>query len=216
MSDSQTLKHHYNRIAGTSHERIAALSDGVFAIAMTLIVLEVKVPGHADIETEAQLWAALGDLWPRLVTYLMSFLTLGIFWVGQQTQLNQFQHSDRKLTWYQLWFLSVVAVMPFSTEFLAEFITFRLALGVYWLTIFLLGLTLYLSWRYAVAAKLVKDTVTAEIDKAVRRRIVRAQTLYAIAAATAAIHTHVSIALIVAIQLNYAIARGRWLQKLVG
>ena len=216
MSLDASLKHHYNRIAGTSHERIAALSDGVFAIAMTLIVLEVKVPSHADIETEAQLWQAMLELWPRLVTYLMSFLTLGIFWVGQQTQLNQYSHSDRKLSWFQLWFLSVVAVMPFSTEFLAEFITFRLALALYWATIFMLGLTLYLSWNYAVKAKLVKDSVTPEIDKAVRHRIVRAQTLYAIAAATAAVHTHVAIALIVAIQLNYAIAKGRWLQKLLG
>src|SRR5689334_7963289 len=209
-------KHHYNRIAGTSHERIAALSDGVFAIAMTLIVLEVKVPGHADIYTEAQLWAAMVDLWPRLVTYVMSFLTLGIFWVGQQTQLNQYAHADRKLTWYQLWFLAVVAVMPFSTEFLAEFITVRLALLVYSIDIAALGFTLYLSWNYATHAKLVKDTVTPEIDKAVRTRIIRAQTLYFIAALTSALHTHVSIALIVAIQLNYVVARGRWLQRLTG
>ncbi|HEX7927852.1 MAG TPA: hypothetical protein VF678_09680, partial [bacterium] len=136
--------------------------------------------------------------------------------VGQQTQLNQYAHADRKLTWYQLWFLAVVAVMPFSTEFLAEFISFRLALLVYWINIAALGFTLYLSWNYAAHAKLVKDTVTPEIDKAVRTRILRAQTLYFIAALTAALHTHVSIALIVAIQLNYAIARGRWLQRLTG
>ena len=73
----------YNRIAGQNLERLAALSDGVFAVAMTLLVLDLRAPAHEAIHSEHDLLAALLALAPRLVTYLMSFLTLGIFWLGQ-------------------------------------------------------------------------------------------------------------------------------------
>jgi uncharacterized membrane protein len=78
----------YNAIAGQSVERMAALSDGLFAVAMTLLVLDLKVPAGQAIGTDGALLLALRDLVPRLLIYLMSFLTLGIFWVGQQTQLS--------------------------------------------------------------------------------------------------------------------------------
>jgi uncharacterized membrane protein len=74
------------------------------------------------------LLAALGELAPRLMIYLMSFLTLGIFWVGQQTQLSHFARSDRHLTWIHLAFLFTISLMPFSTALMAEFITLRTAL----------------------------------------------------------------------------------------
>lgn len=66
-------------------------------------------------------------------------MTLGIFWVGQQTQLNHFKHSDRDLAWIHIGFLARVAIMPFSTMLLAEFITDRVALIIYWANIPLLG-----------------------------------------------------------------------------
>ncbi len=106
----------YNAMAGRSLERIAALSDGLFAIAMTLIVLEIRIPHIPEIHTEFQLLSALGALGPRFITYLMSFLTLGIFWVGQQAQLESMRQADRDYSWIQLAFLAVVAVMPFSTS----------------------------------------------------------------------------------------------------
>jgi uncharacterized membrane protein len=192
----------YNKFAGGSLERIAALSDGVFAVAMTLIVLEIHVPSHAvGVHSEHDLLRALTEV----VTYLMSFLTLGIFWVGQQTQLNQFDRADRNLAWIHMAFLAVIAVLPFSTSLLAGFITFRLALVLYWLNILGLGLLLILSWRYAVRAGLVKADAPADIDRAVMERIVIAQILYAIGAALCLIGTYWSIAFIVLMQMNYAI-----------
>jgi len=196
----------YNRFAGGSLERIAALSDGVFAVAMTLIVLEIHVPGHAEIHSEHALAHALTELLPEFVTYLMSFLTLGIFWVGQQTQLNQFERSDRNLAWIHIVFLAVISVLPFSTSLLAGFITYRVALIVYWLNILALGLLLILSWRCARRAGLVKKDAPATIDRAVMERIVLAQILYAIGAALCLIDTYWSIGFIVLMQMNYAIA----------
>ncbi len=196
----------YNLFAGESLERLAALSDGVFAIAMTLLVLDLRVPASEAIHSEHNLWRALVDLSPRFITYFMSFLTLGIFWVAQQTQLNHFARGNRTLAWIHLGFLLAVTLMPFSTGLLSEFITFRIALIVYWLNILLLGVMLFASWRYAWRTRLVKDDTTAEMSTATERRIVTYQAMYAIGAALCVVNTYVSIAVIVLAQLNSVFA----------
>lgn len=203
------MRTYYNRIAGQSLERLAALSDGIFAVAMTLLVLDLHVPVSTisnHITNEQGLWKALINLGPNLLPYLMSFLTLGIFWVGQQTQLNYFKQSNRHLTWIHLAFLLAVTLMPFSTALLAAFITFRVALVVCWVNIVLLGTMLFVSWRYAQHAQLMKDELTTEIFAANERRIVIAQSLYAFGALLCIINTYVSIGFIVLVQLNYVIA----------
>jgi TMEM175 potassium channel family protein len=195
----------YSDIAARGLERIGALSDGVFAIAMTLIVLEIHVPDPGPIHSEQELLSALVALTPRIVTYGLSFLTLGIFWSGQQTQLNHFARGNRDLAWIHLAFLALVALMPFSTSLLAEFITFRLALLLYWANIFGLGVLIYVSWAYASRTGLVKEDTAIGVDRAIRRRILIAQALYAFGAALCLISTYWSIAFIVLVQLNFAI-----------
>ena len=86
----------YNRIAGQSIERLAALSDGIFAVAMTLLVLDLHAPARATVHTEHELWHALVAMAPQLITYLLSFVTLGIFWTRQQTQLHHVARGDRQ------------------------------------------------------------------------------------------------------------------------
>lgn len=98
------MKTSYNRIAGQSVERLAALSDGIFAVAMTPLLLEIHVPAKELIRSEGDLRHALAALASQLLVYLMSFLTLGIFWVGQQTQLNHLERCERHLTWIHLAF----------------------------------------------------------------------------------------------------------------
>jgi len=218
------LRTYYNRIAGQSLERLAALSDGIFAVAMTLLVLDLRTPvadagarfttpllwTSQGLGKEVALLGALGDLVPHFLPYVMSFLTLGIFWVGQQTQLNHFSTSNRHLTWIHLAFLLAVSLMPFSTGLLSEFITYRIALVVYWLNLLLLGVALFGSWRYAQRAGLMKDDVTAEIRSATERRIVFYQAFYAFAVLLCVINTYVSIVLLVLMQLNSVIAPRFW------
>ena len=197
----------YNQIAGRSLERLGALSDGVFAVAMTLLVLEIHVPAlGANHPSNLDLWNALLPLWPRFLTYLLSFLTLGIFWNGQQTQLTYMARADRHLAWIHIGFLATVALMPFSTSLLAEYITVPLALVLYWLNIAIIGTILYAGWAYAWRAGLTSDEVTPEVSHAVRRRIIVAQALYALGAALSVIDTRLSIGFIVLVQLNFAIA----------
>jgi uncharacterized membrane protein len=196
----------YDRVAGQSVERLAALSDGIFAVAMTLLVLDLRVPASEAIHSERDLWHALVALAPRLLIFLMSVMTNGIFWVGQQTQLNQFARADRNLAWIHIAFLCAVTLTPFSTSLLAEFIHYRMALLVYWFNILLLGLTLYWSWSYATRARLLAHGLPADIHPAVVRRILIAQSLYACGAALCFLNTYYSIAAIVLVQVNYAIA----------
>jgi uncharacterized membrane protein len=197
---------HYNRWAGRSIERLAALSDGVFAVAMTLLVLDLHAPAAEAMHGEADLWAALLALAPRMLVYLLSFLTLGIFWVGQQTQLNFLAHGDRHLTWLHLTFLFAVAVMPFSTALMAEFVAYRTALLVYWVNLALFGALLFATWRYAEGARLVKPDAPADLGAGLKRRVVVAQALYAFGALLCVFDTRWSIGFIVLLQLNYAIA----------
>ena len=153
----------YNEIAGRSVERLAALSDGVFAVAMTLLVLDLRSPAAEAVHSERGLWLALVALAPRLAVYMMTFMTLGIFWVGQQSQLNHLARSDRSLSWIHIVFLFAVSMTPFSTSLLAGFTTYRTALLVYWANILLLGATLYFSWVCATGTGLVKDDLPAAL-----------------------------------------------------
>jgi len=196
----------YNRVAGQNVERLAALSDGIFAVAMTLLVLDLRVPAAEAVHSEHDLRRALVVLSPRLLIFLMSIMTNGIFWVGQQTQLNYFARADRNLAWIHIAFLGVVSLTPFTTSLLAEFIHYRTALLVYWSNILLLGLTLFWSWSYATRAHLLIDNLPPEIHPAVIRRIVIAQSLYAAGAALCLINTYYAIAAIVLVQINYAMA----------
>lgn len=196
----------YNQIAGQSRERLAALSDGIFGVAMTLLLLDLHAPAKELIHGEGDLRRALVLLAPQLLVYLMSFLTLGIFWVGQQTQLNHLERSERHFTWIHLAFLFLVTLMPFSTRLLIEFVNYRTALVAYWANILLLGAVLYLSWGRATRASLIKSNTPPEIPSAICRRIVIAQSFYAFGALLSIFNTYWSIAFIVLVQLNYAIA----------
>ncbi len=205
----------YNQIAGQSVERVAALSDGVFAVAMTLLVLDLHAPAATAIGSNHDLIQALLGLAPRLLVYLMSFLTLGIFWIGQQTQMNHLGRGDRNLAWIHLAFLAAVTLMPFSTALMAEFIEYRAALLTYWSNILLLGAVLYLAWRYSARAGLVGADAPPEITAWIERRIVIAQILYGVGALLCLVNTYCSIGFIILVQLNYAIApRLGWLARI--
>ncbi|HEY1768508.1 MAG TPA: TMEM175 family protein [Terracidiphilus sp.] len=200
----------YNRIQGRNVDRLAALSDGIFAVAMTLLVLDLHVPSAAQVHDGRELLAALAALGPQWIAYGMSFLTLGIFWAGQQTQLNHIAEGTRDLTWIHLGFLFAITMMPLSTRLLAEFIAWRIVLGIYWLNIFVPGVMLYWSWVYATRHDLIKPDTPPEVRGSICRRIVIAQSLYAAGAALCFINTSVSLAAILLVQLNYAIAPRRW------
>jgi uncharacterized membrane protein len=200
------MRSHYNLFAGGDVGRIEALSDGIFAFAATVLVLDFHTPDPADVHSEAQLLAALAASAPRLMPWLLSLLTLGIFWVAQQTQLSQLERSNRDLTWLHLVFLAIITVLPFSTRLLADFFSYRTAFLIYWANIFLLGVAVYVTWAYAERAKLIREDTPRELLGAFRRRVIIAQSLYGVGVLVGLVSVPLGLTLIILIQLNYAVA----------
>jgi uncharacterized membrane protein len=200
------MSSHYNAFAGGDVGRIEALSDGIFAFAATVLVLDFRLPEPADIHSEAELMSALFASAHRLMPWLLSLLTLGIFWVSQQTQLSNLARSNRDLTWLYLVFLAIVTVFPFSTRLLADFFTYRTAFLIYWANIFLLGVVVYITWVYAERAMLIREDAPRELSNLVKKRVIIAQSLYALGAVVGVVNVPLGVALIILIQLIYAVA----------
>ena len=134
----------YNELSGRSLERLQTLADGVFAVAMTLLVLDVRLP-EVEADSNGALWDQVQDLAPQFGAYLLSFTMLGTFWLAQHTFLERCRRSDRTLAWATLIFLFFVSTLPFSASTLAEHTDLSLAVGLYWAN--LLGLGLTLGWQ---------------------------------------------------------------------
>jgi len=139
----------------------------------------------------------------------MSLTTLGIFWLGQQTQLSHLVGMNRNLAWLHFLFLAVITALPFSTRLLAGFFDYRTAFLIYYANILLAGASLYLAWAYAERAGLADENPPGPSAEAIRRRILRAQALYAIGALAGLFSTPLGVGLIILIQINYAFAP-RW------
>jgi TMEM175 potassium channel family protein len=173
---------------------------------MTLLVLTLVVPTAVEVRDAGDLGHALLKLMPNVVTYFMSFLTLGIFWVAQETQLSEVARTDRDYTWIMLTFLLFVTLVPFSTALLAAYYQSWMAVVEYWFNIFLLGAVNTAAVEYAAQTGLFSAAKRAILLPAIRRRALIAQSLYAVATALSIFDTRISIAAIVLIQLNYALA----------
>jgi uncharacterized membrane protein len=208
----------YNRFSGQSLEHLTALTDGLFAVAMTLLVLDLRVPAAAAY-SEHGLWTAVSDLGPSFAAYLLSFTMLGTFWLAAHTLLSILGRCDRTLTWLLLGFLFVVSVLPFTAALLAHYVHLRLAVGLYWLNILLLGAALEAAARHGRTAFLGRpgdpvedDVVSPDITlgrarlSVFRRRILLAQGLYALAALLCLASTVASVIALALVQLYFIVS----------
>ncbi len=105
--------------ATSGSSRVEAFSDGVFAIAITLLILNIKVP---DVEPGQHLWSALGQQWPSYAAYVVSFLVIGIIWLNHHTLFGYVARVDRGLVVINLLLLLVVAAIPWPTALMAEYL----------------------------------------------------------------------------------------------
>jgi uncharacterized membrane protein len=116
---------------GKDRDRIVNLSDGVFAIAITLLILDVRVPDIPESSVAAELPAALLALWPKYLGYLLSFVGISTFWVIHHSIFRSIAAYDRGLVYLNFVFLMVVAFVPFPTSLLGEYGDHRLPVAVY-------------------------------------------------------------------------------------
>ncbi|MCB0720895.1 MAG: DUF1211 domain-containing protein [Ignavibacteriae bacterium] len=131
-----------------SVSRIEALSDGVFSITMTLLILSVQVPPLSpdDKTTIHKLLQVL----PVLENYFISFIVLGLFWVRHQMQFREIRTSDRNLMWINIFFLMFVAIIPFTTSMMVEYSNNHISIQVYCFNLIILGVILIIHWEYAI------------------------------------------------------------------
>ena len=132
-------------------ERLILFSDAVFAIAITLLVIEIKIPELPhDSVTDRELLKSLGHLIPKFIGFLVSFLIIGQYWIVHHRLFGYVVNFNGSLIWLNILFLLAVAMMPFSTGFYSEYVRFHAYTPVIFYTanIGLLGLVNFLMWRY--------------------------------------------------------------------
>jgi len=144
--------------------RLEAFSDGVFAIAITLLVLDLAVP--ATKQSEQHLLDTVVDEWPGYLGYLVSFSTVGALWLGHNAITDYLDRADATLLRLNLLLLFFVSFLPFPTRLLSEFIASaraeRVAVTFYGLTLLIAGALLFVLWRYALHARFVRPNAGDE------------------------------------------------------
>jgi uncharacterized membrane protein len=142
--------------------RLEAFSDGVFAIAITLLVLDIAVPASA----EKHLLRSVVDLWPSYLGYVVSFSTIGAMWLGHNAITEYLDHADATFVRLNLLFLLFVAFLPLPTRLFADFIeresSERVAVTIYGISLLLTASLLTALWRYARRMKLVRPDLNDE------------------------------------------------------
>jgi len=176
--------------------RIEALSDGVFAIAMTLMIFNIKVPQIPNERVTAELTRRLLDLWPHFLVYAISFVMLGVYWVGHHNQYHHIRRTNRVLLWINIALLLCVTLIPFSTALLGSYPTHQGAVVLYATNLILVGLVLFIHWHYATFQHaLVDPDLDPELIRLASRRILMGPALLALAIVFSFVSTQGSLVL---------------------
>jgi uncharacterized membrane protein len=183
--------------------RIEAFSDGVFAIAITLLVLEFRLPGQSG-----HLWHYLWSLWPSFLAYGISFLLIGLVWANHHSMFIHIKHADRTLMFLNMLLLANVAFLPFPTELLAhalrEASDLKVATFFYGLTLTTGGIFFNAIWQYATnKRRLVHEKVTDKFIRTSRIGFILGPISYAIATVLSLVWPGVAIALYIFLILYY-------------
>jgi uncharacterized membrane protein len=144
-------------VAESETARTEAFSDGIFAIAITLLILDIRAP--EGVRSSAELWRKLGGLWPGYVGYVTSFLIIGIMWSNHHLIFKHIKKLDHTLTMFNILLMMSIAFLPFSTSVLAHNIedpaTCVAATVFYSGTMLLTAIPFCMIWMHAVRAGLV-------------------------------------------------------------
>ncbi len=154
-------------------QRIEAFSDGVFAIAITLLIIEIGVP---HVTGDESLSEALGDLWPSYLAYVLSFVMIGIYWANHHSLFRLFVRTDHYFLMLNVFFLMTIAFLPFPTAVLGEYLDDAeqrdTAVTLYALGLLLPAFGWFIVWLYANVRGLVDERLGAGVrslpDRAVR------------------------------------------------
>jgi TMEM175 potassium channel family protein len=182
--------------------RLEAFADGVFAIAATLLVLEIRLPGE-DV-------GGLIDLWPSYFAYAVSFLTIGIMWVNHHAMLEHVRLADRPFLYLNLCLLMCIAFVPFPTTLLADHLGHEgapEAALAYGLTLTVTAVFFNAVWHYAAAGRrLLRNDASPQEVTGITRSYAGGPFMYAAAGLIGLASAPVAAALFAAIALVYVSA----------
>lgn len=154
-----------------SKGRIEALADGIFAVAMTILVLDIRAPSYSVRLDRKAFDAFVGSLGDPLMNYLISFLLLSLFWIWHHRQSTRIRRTDPVHLAINLLFLAAVCLVPFSTSTLSRFMDILEADLIFHLNIFVLGSLMMANWWYATSGnRLVDSDIDPERVRSGKRR----------------------------------------------
>ena len=182
--------------------RLETFSDGVFAIAATLLILEIRLSGRGTVTHQ------LLHAWPSYVAYAISFLTIGIIWVNHHTVLRQISQVDRTFLFLNVSFLMIVAFSPFPTRVVAEHLRegSKAAAFAYGLTFTAMAAFYGALWFYAaIGRRLIAPDADQRVISGISRSFAPGTLMYGAAAASSFISAHLAVALYAAIALFYVL-----------
>ena len=186
--------------------RIEAFSDGVFAIIITLLVLEIHVPQLQGKDISAALAISLLAMAPKFLTYTLSFILVSIWWVAHHHLFHVVKRSDRGLMWLNSLFLLWLAFIPFPTALMGDFPGERIAVMGYGTVMTLAAVSFTFMRYYAFyLAKLVDESIDPRLLKSAMLKSVLNPVLHSIAVLLAFVDTRISIALYLILPLMYFI-----------
>jgi len=153
-----------------------AFSDSVFAIAVTLLILEIRAPTQHDIGSDGELWHALRDLWPAYLAYIISFATILVTWINHHAIMRLVGRTDHTFLLLNGLLLALITAVNFPTSLVAEYIGHagqgdRVAVQVYTATFVLLAFAFNFLWWYAASGnRLLSASATPAQVRAIGRR----------------------------------------------
>jgi uncharacterized membrane protein len=195
--------------------RIETLEDGVFAIVMTLLIFDLRLP---DAQGQQSLWQSLVKLLPNIIGFFISFLVLGVYWFGHRAMFHYIKHADHNMHWLNIIFLAFVALVPVSTAILAKHLSDHLAITLYALNLIIIGIMFYLHWRYAIKAKLLQDDIPAFVIRYAKQRSLFAPICYLAAIALSFIHVNISLIMFAIVPMLYILpfVQRQWVKAAIG
>jgi uncharacterized membrane protein len=185
--------------------RLESFSDGVFAVAITLLVLQITVP---EVES-GQLFHALLNQWPQFATYAASFLTIGVIWVNHHTAFTYLARTNRTLQFLNLILLLFVVLVPFPTALLGRYLQAghdaQVAAATLGVVMTLMGISFGGLWVYAVShPRLLISTVDLAKARATIPRFTAGSVVYAVSIGLAWVSPILVVALYAALAIYYA------------
>jgi len=146
--------------------RITALTDGIFAIVMTLLVLTLDLPEKVELLNQAEIKEFLNSQWHVLYIYILSFLILAKFWTAHHSQFSHLKATNPKHLWLNIIFLMFIALLPFTADLAGALPTYWISQYPFHLNMFLISITFLMSWQYASKGRrLLKDDVSEDLIK---------------------------------------------------